>query len=69
MDETGHRYTRTFTRLQGPIHPADAPALAQRNPDVMFQRIIHDGLIGHAYLSSFTVTWDIAGAHIRLRPS
>ena len=67
VDETGNRYLRTFTRLNGPIHPADAPDLVQHDPDVMFQRIIHDGLLGHAYLSRFTVTWDIAGSEIRLK--
>lgn len=69
VDETGNQYTRTFTRLQGPIHPADTPGLAQHDPDVMFQQIIHDGLIGHAYLSSFIVTWDIPNSQIRLRRS
>jgi hypothetical protein len=32
------------------------PSLAQRDPEVMFQRIIYDGLIGHAFLSKFEVT-------------
>lgn len=67
VDETGNRYRRTFTRLGGSIHPADAPDLVQHEPDVMFQRIIHDGLLGHAYLSRFIVTWDIAGSEIRLQ--
>jgi hypothetical protein len=66
VDETGNRYLRTFTCLKGPIHPASAPHLAQPTPDVMFQRIIHDGLLGHAYLSRFTVTWDIPSSEIRL---
>jgi hypothetical protein len=66
VDETGNRYVRIFSRLEGPIHPADAPDLAQHAPDVMFQRIIHDGLLGHAYLSRFTVSWDIASTEIQL---
>src|SRR5262245_56441965 len=60
-DETGHAYTRTFTRLSGRIHPAGAPELAQDDPHVMFQRIIHDGLIGDAFLRRFLVTFDVAG--------
>lgn len=59
--------TGTFARLEGSIHPADALDLAQYEPDVMFQRIIHDGLLGHAYLSRFTVTWVIATSEIRLQ--
>ena len=67
VDETGNRYLRAFGRLEGRIHPTDFPELAQHDPDVMFQRIIHDGLLGHAYLSRFSVTWDIARAEIRLQ--
>ena len=68
VDETGNPYVRTFTRLTGTIHPAGAPALAQENPDVMFQRIIHDGLLGHAFLRDFTVTWDLSRSLIRFAP-
>lgn len=59
-DETGHAYTRTFTRLSGRIHPTAAPGLAQDDPDVMFQRIIHDGLLGDAFLRGHVVTFDVA---------
>jgi len=63
-DETGHEYTRTFTRLRGPIHPTAAPALAQDDPSVMFQRIIHDGLLGDAFLRRHVVTFDVAEERI-----
>jgi hypothetical protein len=43
--------------------------LAQQDPDVMFQRIIYDGLLGHAFVRMFTVTWDIPGARIVLAPT
>jgi hypothetical protein len=56
-DETGHSYRRTFGRFGGAIHPAGAPELAQHGGRVMFQSIIHDGLIGHAFLSRGPVTW------------
>jgi hypothetical protein len=65
-DETGHAYTRTFTRLAGRIYPTAAPHLAQVDPDVMFQRIIHDGLVGDAFLRRHVVTFDVAGAAILL---
>jgi hypothetical protein len=58
-DETGHDYTRTFTRLAGPIHPAVAPDLRQDDPDAQFQRIIHDGLLGDAFLRRHIVTFDV----------
>lgn len=67
VDETGNRYLRAFARLDGEIHPAGSPELAQRDPEVMFQRVIHEGLLGHAYLSRFSVTWDLPGAQLRLQ--
>jgi hypothetical protein len=36
-----------------------APELAQRDPGVMFQRIIHGGLVGRAFLRNFVVTFDV----------
>jgi hypothetical protein len=64
VDETGNRYTRTFGRLAGAIAPPGAGQLAQDAPEVQFQRIIHDGLLGHAFLRRFAVTWDVAGARL-----
>ena len=58
-DETGHRYTRYFTRLAGAIRLTEAPTVAQPHPEVMFQRIIHEGLVGDAFLRRFTVTFDV----------
>jgi hypothetical protein len=60
-DETGHPYTRSFTRLDGTIQAAGAPSVAQSDPDVMFQRIIYDGLVGDAFLRRFAVTYDVPG--------
>jgi hypothetical protein len=67
-DETGHEYTRAFTRLPGPIFLTGSPELSQDDPDVIFQSIIHDGLIGHAFLRQFVVTWDIAAARLAFAP-
>jgi len=58
-DETGHAYTRFFTRLDGSISATGAPSVAQTDPEVMFQRIIYDGLVGDAFLRRFTVTYDL----------
>ncbi|HST18886.1 MAG TPA: aspartyl protease family protein [Gaiellaceae bacterium] len=66
VDETGNAYVRSFTRLAGAIHPAGAPELAQAEPEVMFQRIIHDGLVGSAFLRRFAVTYDVAGSRMIL---
>ena len=58
-DETGGAFTRWFATLPGSIHPAGAPELAQEQPEVMFQRIVHDGLIGDAFLRRQAVTYDL----------
>ena len=65
-DETGHRYTRLFTTLRGRVHPTAAPGLGQDEPDVMFQSIIHDGLVGDAFLRRFAVTFDVADGSLAL---
>jgi hypothetical protein len=65
-DETGHAYTRRFTRLSGLIHPTPAPTLSQDDPAVMFQRIIHDGLLGDAFLRRHVVTFDVAEGRLVL---
>ena len=59
-DETGHDYTRTFTRLAGSIYPTAVPDLRQDDPDAQLQRIIHDGLLGDAFLRRHIVTFDVA---------
>jgi hypothetical protein len=64
VDETGNNFVRRFTQLEGRIELAGLPQLGHDAPDVMFQRIIHDGLIGHAFLGRFVVTWDLAAGRL-----
>lgn len=64
VDETGNPYTRTFAKIAGTIELAGVPQLAQAEPDVQFQRIIHDGLVGQAFLRRFAVTWDLSGGRM-----
>jgi aspartyl protease len=68
QDETGHAYLRCFTRLDRTIHVTGEPSVALDEPDVMFQEIIYDGLIGHAFLGRFTVTYDMPGARMIFGP-
>ena len=69
-DETGNAYTRTFATLPGRIHPAGAPELSQADPDVMFQSIVYDGLVGDAFLRGFpAVTFDVAAGSLVLARS
>ena len=68
QDETGHAYLRCSTRLDRTIHVTGEPSVALDEPDVMFQKIIYDGLIGHAFLGRFTVTYDMPGARMIFGP-
>jgi hypothetical protein len=63
-DEMGHAYTRYFTAVDGAVHPTGAPEFCQVNPDVMFQRIVYDGLVGDAFLRNFVVTYDVGRARM-----
>ncbi|HEY1918095.1 MAG TPA: hypothetical protein VGH27_21180 [Streptosporangiaceae bacterium] len=58
-DETGHTFARYFTTLEGDISVTEAPHIRQVGPDVMFQEIIYDGLIGDRFLRNFIVTYDL----------
>lgn len=66
QDETGHAYTRYFTTLDA-LCLVDAPESTRPTLRVMFQEIIHDGLIGTDYLSSFITTFDVAHARVIMR--
>jgi Aspartyl protease len=58
-DETGHEYVRRFTSLSGVVRVPTAPQLAQRDPGVMFQKIVYEGLVGQSFLRNFAVTFDL----------
>jgi hypothetical protein len=68
VDETGNPFVRTFMPIAGSVEPAGAPRLRQSAPQVQFQRIIHDGLVGHDFLRRFAVTWDVAAAQLLFAP-
>jgi hypothetical protein len=59
QDETGHTYARYFTTLRGTVGVTGAPTLQQSDPDVMFQKVIYDGLVGDAFLRNFVVTYKL----------
>jgi len=67
-DETGHGFTRYFATLPGPVSVTGAPGICQADPAVMFQKIICDGLAGHAFLSNFAVTYDLPHARMIFAP-
>jgi hypothetical protein len=59
QDETGHTFARYFTAISGEISLAGAPGIRQADPEVMFQEIIYDGLLGDRFLRNFIVTYDL----------
>ncbi len=67
-DETGHAWTRHWATISGQVHLAAAAETAQSAPRVLFQDIIHDGLVGTDYLERYRVTFDITGEKMILSP-
>ncbi|MFY9717246.1 MAG: aspartyl protease family protein [Thermoplasmata archaeon] len=63
-DETGHRVLRHHARLSGAISLVSAPRWLQPDPAVVFQEIVHDGLLGCDFLRRFTVTFDPDGGQL-----
>jgi hypothetical protein len=66
-DETGREYQRYFSKVRGSVRLFARPDIGWDSPDVMFQEIIYDGLIGHTFLKRFTVTYDLPRAEMIFR--
>lgn len=58
-DETGHKFTRYFAAMSGDISVTGASQYRITGPEVMFQKIIYDGLVGDSFLRNFTTTYDL----------
>ncbi len=67
-DETGHAYTRHFARVAGEVRTSGAPTIGHSDLNIMFQRIIYDGLVGDAFLKRFNVTIDLPSSRIGFTP-
>lgn len=64
-DETGHAFTRYFATLPGDVRVSGVPEYCQAGPEVMFQKIIHDGLVGDRFLrfgGRGIITYDLANS-------
>ncbi|MBS1955193.1 MAG: clan AA aspartic protease [Cyanobacteria bacterium SZAS-4] len=59
VDETGYSYVRYFTKLPLDVFLAQNRQFTQIKPNVQFQKIIYDGLIGDGFMRNFTVTYDL----------
>ena len=68
VDETGNAYVRYDATLAGAVHLAGAPETAQDAPKVIFQEIIHDGLVGSDFLYRYRFSFDLAGERMVLGP-
>ncbi|QIG43239.1 hypothetical protein G5V58_11160 [Nocardioides anomalus] len=68
VDETGFAYVRHDATLPGSVHLAAAPETAQASPRVMFQDIVHDGLVGSEFLYRYRFSFDLAGERLVLGP-
>lgn len=58
-DQTDHPYTRYHIHIPGSIWVSKTPTIKQLKPNVMFQKIIYDGLVGKDFLKNFVTTFDL----------
>ncbi|MFB9314025.1 retropepsin-like aspartic protease [Nocardioides plantarum] len=65
-DETGHDYSRSFATVRGAVGVIGAPSADQPSPRVMFQSIVHDGLLGSDFLDRFVHGFDVRRRHLML---
>jgi hypothetical protein len=63
-DETGNAVVRYFSTVNGDISVTEAPLIRVAGPEVMLQKIVYDGLVGNAFLSRFTTTYDLANSRM-----
>lgn len=63
-DETGNEFARYFTELPGDVKVTGAPSIHMTGPQVMFQKIIYDGLVGDKFLRNFTTTYDLPNSRM-----
>lgn len=68
IDQTGNPWRRQLGRLKGGVHLQAAPDSRQDQPAVIFQDIIHDGLVGTDYLNRFRYTIDVKREALSLTP-
>jgi len=58
-DETGFTRTRYYSKVSGRFLLLGSQSVYQNNPIVMFQNIIHDGVIGNDFFKDRVVTYDL----------
>ena len=63
-DETGNAYHRYYTTLGPQLTFGEGEGPGAEGLEVMFQSIIHDGLIGTDYMNRFVLTWDLEGERL-----
>ena len=63
-DETDNAYVRSYATLDTPVAFAGVPEQSHSGLQVMFQEIIHDGLVGTELLERFVVTYDLGQSRI-----
>lgn len=59
VDETNFKRKRFFVKIKGDIKPASDNIASQKNPIVMFQKMIYDGMIGNDFFKDRVTTYDL----------
>lgn len=60
VDETGYSYKRYFSKIRGNLAINGAESVHHPDPEVVFQDIIYDGLLGNDFLKRYNVTYDLS---------
>jgi len=64
LDETGFLRERFFSKVDGIFSLGSTKEVNQTQPTVMFQNIIHDGIVGNDFFKDFVVTYDLSRSRI-----
>lgn len=67
-NETGAPIERFLVPVPGAVALDGAPETAQAEKTVLFQQIIHDGLLGTTFLDRYVQTYDVTAAVLTLSP-
>lgn len=67
QDETGHTFKRYFAKMPGRVSLPRVHEIGVDGIDVMFQKIIYEGLVGHNFLSKFLVTYNLPSSEMIFR--
>lgn len=68
IDETNFKQSRFYLKLDGVINLHSTRLTSQKNPTLMFQNIIYDGMLGNDFFKDKVVTYDLESSRLIISP-